>query len=128
MTRYQTGGWVKLREAHYGTAQGPSAEHGHGRPWEVPAGAICEVFGIDATAGWLTLHFDLDESGPREPYRVEVIVEPKDIEPTQKPAYQGWDGVTPDPRGSSEGTPRPSASAERFGRRVSARPAFRPAL
>ena len=97
MGTYRVGDWVRLYESQYGTAQGPSAKHGDGRPWEVPAGGVCEVFSVDQTTGWLTLHFDLDDSGPREPYRVEVIVEPDEVEIAKKPPYQGWDGVMPDP-------------------------------
>jgi hypothetical protein len=53
VTEHRVGDWVKLRAAQYGTAQGPSAEHGDGRPWEVPAAAVCEVFDVDPTTGWL---------------------------------------------------------------------------
>jgi hypothetical protein len=45
----------------------------------------------------LTLHFELDDSGPREPYRVEMIVEAPDVDPAKRPPYRGWDGIMPDP-------------------------------
>jgi hypothetical protein len=94
---YEPGQWVRLIEAQYGTAQGPSVEHGDGEMREVPAGAVCEVFAVDRTTSWLTLHFDLEDSGPREPYRVELIVGPKEVEPTRRPRYGGWDGTLPHP-------------------------------
>jgi len=103
----RVGDWVRLRESQYGTAQGPSDKHGDGRPWEVPSGAVCEVISVDGTTGWLTLHFDLDDSGAHEPYRVEVIVEPDDVDPAEPPPLQGlgWgDARAPRPWNSSAGS------------------------
>jgi hypothetical protein len=58
-----------------GFAQGPDAEHGDGAPREIPAGALCEIYAIDRTTGWVTIHFDLVDSGPKQPFRVEAIVD-----------------------------------------------------
>jgi hypothetical protein len=88
---------VRLSTAEYGTAQGPAAEHGDGEIREVSAGAVCEIFGIDGTTGWLTLRLDLGDAGPLQPRRVELIVGPEQVEPATKPPYQGWDGTLPDP-------------------------------
>ena len=63
----------------------------------MPSGAVCEVLSVDRTSGWITLHFDLDDSGAHQPYRVEVIVERDDIDPAEPPPYKGWDGVMPEP-------------------------------
>jgi hypothetical protein len=97
MAAYRVGDRVRLLRSEYGTAQGPSSEHGDGAPREVPAGALCEVFSLNETLGWLTLHYDLDYSGAHEPYRVELVVEPDDVESAEPPPFQGFDGTMPDP-------------------------------
>src|SRR5215211_7301163 len=95
---HEPGEWVRLLKAEYGTAQGPSAgEHGDGEMREVPGGAACEIFAVERNTGWLTLHFELEDSGPREPFRVELIASSEDVEPAGKPPYKGWGGEMPDP-------------------------------
>jgi len=79
------GDWVRTSEPLMGFAQGPSAEHGDGAPREIPAGALCEVFSVERTTGWVTVHDDLDDSGPREPYRVEAIAEPDMLTSAERP-------------------------------------------
>jgi hypothetical protein len=108
MTGVKVGDMVRLREAQYGFAQGPSAAHGDGRACEVPAGAMCEVFAIDRTTGWLTMHFDLVESWPREPFRVEIILAADDVEATGSPAR------SPSSSGTIQETLTPMASAPRL--------------
>ncbi|HMJ37095.1 MAG TPA: hypothetical protein VK501_24535 [Baekduia sp.] len=71
------GDYVRTCEPAMGFAQGPHRDqHGDGQPREIPAGALCEIFSINRATGWVTVHFDLDDSGQKEPYRVEAIVEP----------------------------------------------------
>ena len=94
---YAVGDYVRLLNDEVGTAQGPSREHGDDEMREVPAGSVCEIFGIEETPRWLTLHFALDDSGPREPYRVEIIVGEDAVEPTDPPPRHGWDGVMAPP-------------------------------
>jgi hypothetical protein len=81
----KSGDPVRTREPLMGFAQGPSAEHGDGAPREIPGGALCEVVAIDRTTGWVTVHFDLDDSGAREPYRVEAITEPAMLTAARRP-------------------------------------------
>jgi hypothetical protein len=76
---------VRTREPLMGFEQGPSTEHGDGAPREIPADGLCEVFSIDRTTGWITVHFDLDGSGPREPYRVEAITEREMLTAARRP-------------------------------------------
>jgi hypothetical protein len=90
------GDWVRTVESLVGTAQGPSAEHGDGALREIPIGARCEVFDVEGTTGWLTVHYDLEDSGPLESYRVEAIAEPRQLVPATRPRL-------PDP--IPEGTP-----------------------
>lgn len=79
------GDWVRTTEPLMGFAQGPSAAHGDGAPQEIPAGGLCEVFSIDVKTGWVTVHFDLDDSGPREPYRIEAITEAEKLATARRP-------------------------------------------
>jgi hypothetical protein len=80
------GDWVRTHEPAMGFAQGPYPdEHGDGAPREIPADALCEVVSIDRTLGWVTIHFDLDDSGPKQPYRVEAIVEPETLTIGKRP-------------------------------------------
>lgn len=68
-----------------GFAQGPDPDRGDGAPREIPSGAVCEVFDVETSTGWVTVHFDLEDSGPREPYRVEAIVEPGSLTSASRP-------------------------------------------
>lgn len=68
-----------------GFAQGPSVAGGDGAPREIPAGGLCEVFSIDTATGWVTIHFDLDESGPRQPYRIQAITESQMLSAARRP-------------------------------------------
>ena len=80
------GDWVRTREPLMGFAQGPSAAHGDGASREIPAGGLCEVFSIDATTGWVTVQYDLLDSGPHEPYRIEAITDRDTLTAAQRPA------------------------------------------
>ena len=71
----KSGDWAYTGKSILGFAQGPSAEHGDGAPREIPAGALCEIYSIDQTTGWVTIHFDLVDSGPKQPFRIEAIVD-----------------------------------------------------
>jgi hypothetical protein len=79
------GDWVSPRGPLMGFAQGPSLDHGDGAPREIPAGALCEVFSMDRTTGWITVHFDLEDSGSLQPYRIEAITEPEFLTAAQRP-------------------------------------------
>jgi hypothetical protein len=81
----KAGDWVRTREPLMGFAQGPSAEHGDGAPREIPAGAPCEIFSVERRTGWVTIHYELDSGGSREPYRVETITEPEMLTVTTRP-------------------------------------------
>lgn len=81
----KAGDHVRTKAALTGIAQGPSKKHGDGRPCEIPAGAVCEVFDVERTSGWLTLHYELEASGPREPYRCEAVAFPEQVEPAARP-------------------------------------------
>lgn len=54
------------------------------------------MFAVDPSTGWLAVHFDLDDSGERGPYKVEVIVDVDNVDVPKNPPYQGWDGTMPD--------------------------------
>lgn len=79
------GDHVRTKVTLTGTAQGPSEAHGDGGHCEIPAGGVCEVFDVERNTGWLTLHYDLEESGPLEPYRCEAIAFPDQVEPGPRP-------------------------------------------
>ena len=73
--------WVRTREPLMGFAQGPSVEHGDGAPREIPAGAPCQVFsGRAHDRLGDVIHYDLDSGGSLDPYRVEAITEPEDVD------------------------------------------------
>jgi hypothetical protein len=79
------GEFIRTRQALLGVAQGPSAEHGDGAPCEIPAGSLCEIYDVQPTLGWLTLHFELLDSGPRQPYRCEAIATAQQVQPASRP-------------------------------------------
>jgi hypothetical protein len=82
----QTGDFMLLKTASMGFAQGPSATHGDGAPRKISAGSRCEVFDVDRTTGFITVHWDLEDSGAHEPFRVSAIVGREDLDPAQRPA------------------------------------------
>jgi hypothetical protein len=79
------GDHVRTKVPLRGTARGPSAAHRDGCPREIPTGGSCDLFDVARITGWLTLHYDLDESGPREPYRCEAIAFSDQAEPAARP-------------------------------------------
>jgi hypothetical protein len=74
---------VRLKEDGYGMAVGKSEAHGAGQYQTVPAGSVGEVLAQDPTTGWVECIFPLDDSGPMEPYHVQLFCEPSDIEATR---------------------------------------------
>ena len=78
--------WAYTGRPIRGFAQERSAEHGDGEPREIPAGAFCEIDSIDQTTGWVTIHFDLVDSGPKQPFRVEAIVDAEILVVEPRPA------------------------------------------
>jgi hypothetical protein len=81
----KAGDWVRTREPLMGFAQGPSVEHGDGAPREIPAGAPCQVFSVERSTGWVSIHDDLDFGGSFDPYRVEAIIEPEMLTAATRP-------------------------------------------
>jgi len=79
------GDFVRTREALTGIARGPSSEHGDGRACEIPRGALCEVYEVQELLGWVTVHFDLEDSGPREPFFCEAVTTEDRLEPAKRP-------------------------------------------
>jgi hypothetical protein len=82
------GDWAYTGKPILGFAQGLSAEHGDGAPREIPAGALCEIHSIDQTTGWVTIQFDLENSGPKQPFRVEAIVDAEMLVLGRRPALR----------------------------------------
>jgi hypothetical protein len=82
----KAGDWVYTTDPVMGFAQGPSAGHGHGSPREIPAGALCEVYAIEPVRDWVTIHYDLEDSGPREPFRIQATVELAELRPGLRPS------------------------------------------
>ena len=81
----RAGDCVYTTEPVLGFAQGPLADYGDGAPREIPIGASCEIYAIDPTTGWVTIHFDLEDSGPKQPFRVEAIVDAEILAPRARP-------------------------------------------
>jgi len=81
----RVGDFVRTREALAGIARGPSAAHGDGQSCEVPSGAVCEVYDIEEGLGWVTVHFDLEDSGPNQPYFCEAITTQDKLAPASRP-------------------------------------------
>lgn len=74
---------VRLKNNVFGTAVGKSDAHGAGQYQEVQAGATGEVLGQDPTTGWVEVIVPLDDSGPMEPYHVQLFCEPGDLDLTR---------------------------------------------
>lgn len=82
----KSGDWAYTGKPILGFAQGLSAEHSDGAPRDIPAGALREIYSIDQTTGGVTIHFDLEDSCPQQPFRVEAIVDAEMLVLGRRPA------------------------------------------
>lgn len=74
---------VRIKDDAYGMAVGKSEENGAGQYQLVPAGSTGEVIAQDSTTGWVEVIVPIDDSGPMEPFHVQLFMEPSDLEHTR---------------------------------------------
>lgn len=87
---FQSGEVVRLKSEEYGVAVGKSEAHGAGSYRLVPEGSTGEVMGQDPTTGWVEVIVQLTDSGPMEPYHVQLFAEPSILEHTDTPNQDNW--------------------------------------
>jgi hypothetical protein len=45
---------------------------------------LCEVYEVQDLLGWVTVHFDLEDSGPREPFFCEAVTTEDRLKPARR--------------------------------------------
>lgn len=79
------GDWVRVSEPLIGFAQRPSGTMAIVRRWRFPPARCARCSQLKRTTGWVTVHYDLGDSGRHKPGRVEAIVEPELLTATKRP-------------------------------------------